>query len=204
MTQPAEKSHFRFAAESSYAAVMSKGDDNEEIRARITRRLEELGKSKRAVSLAIGQGQSYLHDFLRKFVPLRLPEDVRARLAEELLMDENDLGGRRPARVAGKLPAKIDSLTVAKWMTLTLASLAGDDFARRKVVEIGEQAEIITLMINAAAGRATDTKRANHLALSVRSALSDMLESRDAPIVDRLALEAAAALLPDFLRALNT
>ena len=190
-------------SESSYNRAMDRLDDAAAVRARIEKRITELNVSMRSVSRAIGQGNSYLYDFLRKFVPLRLPEDVRERLAAELGMDEEDLGARKGRKAHNALPTPIEAPIIAKWMALTLSYLAGDAFAKQKVKRLSEQAEIIAAMINAAAEKANDADLANHLAQAVKAALARVLEEPSAPPVDQIGLQAAAELLPDFLRALN-
>lgn len=205
--QAAGESYWGEEAESSYNRPMHpdpKDDSADRVRSRLALRLKETNRSMRGVSIAIGQGESYIFDFLRKYRPLHLPEDVRGRLATELALSEEDLGARRAIRLARPLPQQMDAKYIAKWMLLTVSGLAGDEFAAQKAPVINQQALIIADMISAAAKRATDDQRAHHLARSVRSSLEDIFERPDAPIVDRTALDAAARLLPEFLRAIGS
>jgi hypothetical protein len=54
----------------------------------IEKRLAELGKDMRWLSLACGMNHAYFHMFIKKHMPKRLPEQVRHRVARALEMEE--------------------------------------------------------------------------------------------------------------------
>jgi hypothetical protein len=54
----------------------------------IEKRLAELGKDMRWLSLACGMNHAYFHMFIKKRMPKRLPEQVRHRVARALEMEE--------------------------------------------------------------------------------------------------------------------
>lgn len=64
------------------------------IRAIIEERLAERGVDMAELSRRLGKNHAYIQQYLRRNVPASLPEAVRAKLAEELDLDESLLGGR--------------------------------------------------------------------------------------------------------------
>lgn len=66
--------------------------------------IEDQGLNLSQVSLKLGKSHSYLQQFIKRGVPARLPEDVRARLAEMFGVDEAHLGGRLPNLGMGVAP----------------------------------------------------------------------------------------------------
>lgn len=62
------------------------------IRKLIARRINELGLDMKSVSLEMGKSHSYIQQFLERGVPVKLKEDVRAKLAGILDVSEQELG----------------------------------------------------------------------------------------------------------------
>ena len=65
--------------------------DIDQIRAHIDSLIKQKNKNYRSLSLAIGKNEAYLHQFVNKGSPLRLPETERRKLAELLEVDEQEL-----------------------------------------------------------------------------------------------------------------
>lgn len=63
----------------------------EQIRQHIDQLIKEKGKNYRSLSLAVGKNEAYLHQYINKGSPLRLPESERRKLAELLDVDEQEL-----------------------------------------------------------------------------------------------------------------
>lgn len=63
----------------------------EQVRAHIADLIKEKGKNLRALSLAIGKNEAYLHQFIHKGSPMRLPEEDRRKMANLLDVDEQEL-----------------------------------------------------------------------------------------------------------------
>lgn len=63
------------------------------VRKLIADRLAELGLQMKDVSLQIGRNDTYLHQFMKRGVPVELREPERLKLAEILKVPENDLRG---------------------------------------------------------------------------------------------------------------
>lgn len=61
------------------------------VRELIQQKLKETGLNMREVSLRLGKNHAYLQQFLDREVPVRLPEDVRERLAPILGVSDSDL-----------------------------------------------------------------------------------------------------------------
>jgi phage repressor protein C with HTH and peptisase S24 domain len=66
------------------------------VRKLILERVENGPHTLASLSKAAGKNHSYLQQFIGRGVPAKLPEDVRAKLAVELRVDEVDLGGAKP------------------------------------------------------------------------------------------------------------
>lgn len=62
-------------------------------RSSIASRVAELGLSLSELSLRVGKNHAYFQQFMKRGVPARLPEEVRARVAEILKIDEQQLKG---------------------------------------------------------------------------------------------------------------
>jgi len=60
-------------------------------RALIVERVKELGLSLSDLSLQVGKNHAYFQQFIKRGVPLRLPEEVRGRVAQVLKIDEAQL-----------------------------------------------------------------------------------------------------------------
>src|SRR5262249_58380211 len=60
-------------------------------RSAIVSRVAELGLSLSELSLKVGKNHAYFQQFIKRGVPNRLPEEVRARVAEILGLDERTL-----------------------------------------------------------------------------------------------------------------
>lgn len=63
----------------------------DQIRAHIDELIRQKGKKYRSLSLSIGKNEAYLHQFINKGSPLRLPEEQRRKLAQLLEVDEQEL-----------------------------------------------------------------------------------------------------------------
>lgn len=63
----------------------------EEIRQHIDRLIKSQGKKYRQLSLAMGKNEAYLHQYINKHSPARLPEEQRRILAQMLEVDEQQL-----------------------------------------------------------------------------------------------------------------
>ncbi|HCU58718.1 MAG TPA: hypothetical protein DIC64_01920 [Alphaproteobacteria bacterium] len=63
----------------------------DQIRKHIDTLIKEKGKNYRSLSMAIGKNEAYLHQYINKGSPLRLPEEQRRKLALLLDVDEQEL-----------------------------------------------------------------------------------------------------------------
>jgi len=63
----------------------------DQIRSHIDKLIQEKGKNYRSLSLAIGKNEAYLHQYINKGSPIRLPEEQRRKLASLLDVDEQEL-----------------------------------------------------------------------------------------------------------------
>lgn len=63
----------------------------EEIRQHIDHLIKSQGKKYRQLSLAMGKNEAYLHQYINKHSPTRLPEEQRRILARMLEVDEQQL-----------------------------------------------------------------------------------------------------------------
>jgi phage repressor protein C with HTH and peptisase S24 domain len=81
----AANSYSRSGSNSPYFSGM------DPVRTLIVDRSKELNKSLKSLSLAIGKSHSYLQQFVKRGIPLHLPEDVRPTLAPLLGVDETEL-----------------------------------------------------------------------------------------------------------------
>ena len=75
--------------------------DPEDARRRVAALVEERGESLSALSRAANRNPAYLHQYLHRQTPDRLPEDVRLALAMRWQVDERELGAREPWRPDG-------------------------------------------------------------------------------------------------------
>jgi hypothetical protein len=76
--------------------------NTEEIRAKIAKLIEEKNLSLAKVSTQIGKNVAYLHQYINKGSPLRLPEEQRRRLSAILGVEEQELTDLPiPAHMAG-------------------------------------------------------------------------------------------------------
>jgi cyanate lyase len=66
------------------------------IRRRLVDRAAERDRSLASLSAQLGRNPAYLHQFVHRRSPRRLPEDDRRRLAIVLEIDERELGARDP------------------------------------------------------------------------------------------------------------
>ncbi|QNE31169.1 hypothetical protein F1C10_03920 [Sphingomonas sp. NBWT7] len=62
----------------------------------VQRKAEEQGTSLHALSLKIGRNAAYLHQWVHRRSPKRLPDNDRLHLAMALNIDERLLGARDP------------------------------------------------------------------------------------------------------------
>lgn len=67
------------------------GEDLDPVRELILKRVQQQGTTLAAVSRAVGRNHAYLHQFINRRTPRRLPEEVRHLLAECLGVDEQSL-----------------------------------------------------------------------------------------------------------------
>lgn len=74
----------------------------DQVRAHIANLIKEKGKNLRSLSLAIGKNEAYLHQFIHKGSPLRLPEEDRRKMADLLDVDEQELTDITLPNVAAK------------------------------------------------------------------------------------------------------
>lgn len=65
-------------------------------RMRIPQLANEQGRSLASLSATIGRNPAYLHQFVTRGSPRRLPEEERRHLAIVLNVDERELGARDP------------------------------------------------------------------------------------------------------------
>lgn len=65
-------------------------------RAVVQREVDAQGTSLNALSLKIGRNAAYLHQWINRRSPRRLPDDERLHLAIALNIDERLLGARDP------------------------------------------------------------------------------------------------------------
>jgi len=63
----------------------------DQIRVHIDNLIKEKGKNYRSLSLAIGKNEAYLHQYINKGSPMRLPEEQRRKLAKLLDVSEQEL-----------------------------------------------------------------------------------------------------------------
>ncbi|MBR2299354.1 MAG: S24 family peptidase [Alphaproteobacteria bacterium] len=63
----------------------------DQIRKHIDSLIKEKGKNYRSLSMAIGKNEAYLHQYINKGSPLRLPEEERRKLAALLDVEEQEL-----------------------------------------------------------------------------------------------------------------
>lgn len=66
------------------------------IRAKVERLARERGRNLMELSRLIGRNDAYLHQFVKRGSPKRLPEEERRALAIALNIDERQLGARDP------------------------------------------------------------------------------------------------------------
>lgn len=81
----------------------------DKVRKRLLELVAERETTLKAVSLAVERNHAYLHQFIHKGVPRKLPEEVRGALADYFAIDETELRaarGRAGARVARRRPGR--------------------------------------------------------------------------------------------------
>lgn len=96
----ADNSYATNQVESPYSVGM------DPVRKLVLDRVDLLGKNLSELSKAVGKNHAYLQQFIRREIPLRLPEEVRFRLATLLNVDEAELRG-----AGSRLPKKKDTVT---------------------------------------------------------------------------------------------
>jgi repressor LexA len=83
------------------------------VRRLIADRLAELGLQMKDVSLRIGRNDTYLHQYMKRGVPVELKETDRKRLADILKLHEDQLRGpsatlpKRSYAKNGTVPARV-------------------------------------------------------------------------------------------------
>jgi hypothetical protein len=66
------------------------------VRRTVARLVRDRGMDLASVSRMIGRNDAYLHQFVKRGTPRRLPEQERLHLAIALNIDERELGARDP------------------------------------------------------------------------------------------------------------
>ncbi len=84
-----EKSYSRRAIDISYAPGM------DQVRSLILKEAENQGLTLAFLSKKMGRNHAYLQQFIHRNIPVKLPEDDRAKLSALLKLDEGKLGARR-------------------------------------------------------------------------------------------------------------
>jgi phage repressor protein C with HTH and peptisase S24 domain len=82
-------------------------DKTHEIAALVKERVEELGLNLSQVSLALGRNRAYIHQFINRGIPARLPGKVREQLAKILQIDEKLLA---PSGTRLTTPARLNRI----------------------------------------------------------------------------------------------
>jgi phage repressor protein C with HTH and peptisase S24 domain len=80
----------------------------------IVARVAELGLSLSELSLKVGKNHAYFQQFIKRGVPNRLPEDVRARVAEILGLDERTLKEMSSPHIRFMRDTLVDTRTVIR------------------------------------------------------------------------------------------
>jgi phage repressor protein C with HTH and peptisase S24 domain len=75
------------------------------VRKRLLELVAERETTLKAVSLAVERNHAYLHQFIHKNVPRKLPEEVRGALADYFAVDEAELATTKKRRPARRHPA---------------------------------------------------------------------------------------------------
>jgi cyanate lyase len=91
------------------------------IRRRLLDRAAERDRSLQSLSAQLGRNPAYLHQFVHRRSPRRLPEDDRRRLAMMLEIDERQLGARDPWHPKKEVPLNRDGgghLVAVRWLNL--------------------------------------------------------------------------------------
>jgi phage repressor protein C with HTH and peptisase S24 domain len=100
-------------------------------RALIVERVKELGLSLSELSLQVGKNHAYFQQFIKRGVPLRLPEEVRGRVAHVLKNDERQLKVAAGSISAAEPPApnaRVGSgVRIATWIPVDGHAVGGRD-----------------------------------------------------------------------------
>jgi len=100
------------------------------VRALIVARIKELGLSLSDLSLRVGKNHAYFQQFIKRGVPLRLPEEVRGRVAQVLNIDERQLkpAGLTPSFEPPASNARLGgSVRIATWIPVYGHAVGGKD-----------------------------------------------------------------------------
>lgn len=89
--------------------------DNDPVRVRVFERIAELGLDMADVSRKVEKNHAYIQQYLKRGIPRKLPENVRAMLAKVLEEDEQNLGGRHSSRGTADYNSTIDSRQIAEY-----------------------------------------------------------------------------------------
>jgi phage repressor protein C with HTH and peptisase S24 domain len=89
-------------------------DETHDIQALVKRRIEELGLNMSQVSLRLGRNRAYIHQFVERGIPKRLPGTARSQLAEILQIDEGQLvpPGVRWAAPVRQVPSRSEAVSL--------------------------------------------------------------------------------------------
>jgi phage repressor protein C with HTH and peptisase S24 domain len=96
----------------------------------IVARVAELGLSLSELSLKVGKNHAYFQQFIKRGVPNRLPEDVRARAAEILGLDERTLKEMSSPHIRFMRDTVVDHRTVIRgveWIPVYGHAVGGKD-----------------------------------------------------------------------------
>ena len=80
------------------------------VRKRIRQLIGEKNIDLKSLSLALGKNHAYLQQYLERGIPKQLSERSRMLLAEQLEVDEAELGAPRPARQARSTTANQEEI----------------------------------------------------------------------------------------------
>jgi len=97
----------------------------DEIRAHIADLIKQKGKNLRSLSLAVGKNEAYLHQFIHKGSPVRLPEEDRRKLADLLDVEEQELTDIRLPNVLPSYTKHAKTALLEMWSVDTACSTVG-------------------------------------------------------------------------------
>jgi len=94
----------------------------------IVSKVAELGLSLSELSLRVGKNHAYFQQFVKRGVPIRLPEEVRGRVAEILKIDERQLKVAKPSTSSPLSNAKPGgAVKFSAWIPVYGQAVGGKD-----------------------------------------------------------------------------